>query len=77
MRAKGSLNSGAAVATPTAEDPDARGVTCSRVAFVTLTATLQQGARSSAVPPLSPGFAQQVFESEEPHQSAARTGRAV
>ena len=77
MRAKGWLNSRTAVATPRAEDPDARGVTCSRVAFVTLTATLQQGARSSAVPLSSPALAQHASESEEPHHSAARAGRAV
>lgn len=77
MRATGWLSSGAAAAMPMAEAPDGRGVTCSRVPFVTVTATLQQGARSSAVSLLSPGFAQHASESEDPHQSAARAGRAV
>ena len=77
MSATGSLNGGTAAAMPMAEAPEGRGVTCSRVACVTLTATLQQGARSSAVSLFSSGFAQHASESEDPHQSVARAGRAV
>jgi len=71
------LDIGAAAGTTMAEPLDVRGMTCSRVASFTATATLQQGARSSAASLSSLPFAQQVSEGAEAQQNAARAGRAV
>src|SRR3984893_10178647 len=77
IRATRWLNTGAAAGMAMAEPLDARGATCSRVASFTAPTTLQQGARSSAVPLSSPLLAQQASGCAEAHQSAARAGRAV
>jgi hypothetical protein len=53
------------------------GRTCSRAATFTATATLQQGACSSAVALSSPLLVQHACEGAEAQQSAARAGRAV
>jgi hypothetical protein len=73
----GWLDSGATVGTAMGDPPDARGVNCSRAASFISTAILQQGARSSAVAPSSPPFAQHACEGSEAQKSAARAGRVV